>query len=150
MLKGGENSTKVLVPGKAAQSDLYIAVTWNNPDLEMPPKENDRLTEEQTWFIRDWINGGAPWPDEDRVAMIRRAYSDGVVVKTSGGLAEDWNNRRYKTEHLWPYQPLKYHADSEHASPLDEVIDRRLSSLGLEPAPPADRRITEIQRAGES
>ena len=44
LLKGGENSDKVLVPGNAKASDMFVAVTWKDKDLEMPPKENDRLT----------------------------------------------------------------------------------------------------------
>lgn len=106
MLTGGEYSDKVLVPGKAEESDLYIAVTWKNEDLEMPPKENDRLTEEQIWIIRDWINGGAPWPNEERIAQIVEKFAEGVIVETSGGLSEDWTNRRYKRENLWAYQPV--------------------------------------------
>ena len=37
MLKGGEYSDKVLVPGSAEESDLYVAVTWEDEELEMPP-----------------------------------------------------------------------------------------------------------------
>ena len=32
----------------------------------MPPKEADKLTAEQIGWIKDWIVGGAPWPDEAR------------------------------------------------------------------------------------
>lgn len=51
----------MLVPGKAEESDLYLAITWKDQDLQMPPKENDRLTGEQTWFVRDRIKGGTRW-----------------------------------------------------------------------------------------
>ncbi|HAV63205.1 MAG TPA: hypothetical protein DCY13_12675, partial [Verrucomicrobiales bacterium] len=154
MLKGGENSDKVLVPGKAEESDLYLAVTWQNEDLEMPPKENDRLKVEQTWFIRDWINGGAPWPSEERIAQIVEQYAEGVIVKTSGGLSEDWTNRRYEKESLWAYQPVRKsdppvarnQGDGKVALPIDHLINRRLSELGVQPAPSADRR-TLIRRA---
>jgi mono/diheme cytochrome c family protein len=49
LLKGGENLTNVLVPGNAKASQLVVAMTWENPDLEMPPKENDRLTRNGLW-----------------------------------------------------------------------------------------------------
>ena len=98
MLRGGETSTDVLVPGDAEKSLLYTATTWRDPDLEMPPKENDRLTEEQTWHLRDWINAGAPWPSDERVAAIVDEYAQGEIVKTSGGMSPEWDERRYEEE----------------------------------------------------
>lgn len=58
LLKGGENLTNVLVPGNAKASQMVVAMTWENPDLEMPPKENDRLTKEQIELVRAWVNAG--------------------------------------------------------------------------------------------
>ena len=72
----------------------------------MPPKETDRLTEAQRWAVRDWIDAGAPWPDEATVAAIREAKARGVTVRTSGGLADDWTNRRYDPADLWAYEPI--------------------------------------------
>ena len=60
MLAGGETSVDVLVPGDAHGSTLYVAATWENPDLEMPPKENDRLSKVQLGYLRNWIDEGAP------------------------------------------------------------------------------------------
>ena len=104
MLVGGENSDKVLVPGNAEESDLYIAVTWEDPDLEMPPKENDRLTSEQISLVKRWIDAGAPWVDETTRAQyfaeerMREETEDGVIIKTSGGLGDEWTYRRYRPE----------------------------------------------------
>lgn len=58
LLKGGESAEPSLVPGKPAESPLYLAVLWEG--LEMPPKENDRLTKQETELIREWIAGGIP------------------------------------------------------------------------------------------
>jgi len=113
MLKGGENSDKVLVPGKADESDLFVAVTWKNEDLEMPPKKNDRLTADQIGILRNWINSGARWPDELAQKKFREeewsvaSNADGVIVKTSGGLADAWTYRRYQPNDLWAFQPVK-------------------------------------------
>ncbi len=150
MLAGGETSTEVLVPGKAEQSLLYVATTWKNADYEMPPKENDRLTDEQTWFLRDWINEGAPWPNEETIAAIVSSHeAEGVLVKASGGLSAEWTNRRYKLADLWAYQPLWKDEEGklrdEGQNPIDVLIDERLNELGLTAAPPADRR-TLIRR----
>ncbi|MBI2477098.1 MAG: PSD1 domain-containing protein [Planctomycetia bacterium] len=150
MLAGGETSTEVLVPGKAEQSLLYVATTWKNAGLEMPPKENDRLTEEQTWLLRDWINEGAPWPSEEAIAAIIDSHeAEGIIVKTSGGLSDDWTNRRYKLEDLWAYQALWRdeggRLKEKGKNPIDALIDEKLEVLGLTAAPPADRR-TLIRR----
>ena len=47
ILLGGDGFDNVLVPGDAEASFMMTAVQWKDPDYEMPPKENDRLTEEQ-------------------------------------------------------------------------------------------------------
>ncbi len=148
-LLGGESSDEVLVPGDAAKSLMYISTTWSDPDYEMPPKEADKLTEEQTWMIRDWINAGAPWPSEEDEAIIQEKYAEGIIVQTSGGLDDDWTNRRYEKENLWAYQPIadpKPPARSKRAHPVDAFIDDKLYEIGLSPAKLADRR-TLIRRA---
>ncbi len=155
MLKGGENSTKVLVPGKAEESDLYISMTWQNPDLEMPPKENDRLTSEQLEWVKSWINAGAPWPSDEEQSRHRAAErtvmvnDDGMIMKHSGGLSEEWTYRRYKPEDVWAFQPVKKVALAL-AEPASTAIDRfhaaKLTGSEQKPAPKADPR-TLIRRA---
>ena len=152
MLKGGSTSNAVLVPGDAERSLLFVATTWKNLDLQMPPKENDRLTEEQTWSIRDWIKAGAPWPRDERLTAITAAWAkeraDGVLVPTSGGLSEEWTNRRYKPENLWAYQPLRkpaVPANAASSNPIDAFLAAKWAESNLTPAPLADRR-TLIRR----
>jgi mono/diheme cytochrome c family protein len=158
MIKGGDVSDQVLVPKSAEKSLLYIATTWEDPSCEMPPKENDRLAKEQTWWIRDWINAGAPWPDEETIARIVKADEKNqqglIAVKTSGGLSEEWNSRRYKAGDLWAYRPLSRPEipwdaldDTQARHPIEAFIQARLNEAKLKPAPPADalmllRRVT--------
>jgi mono/diheme cytochrome c family protein len=139
ILNGGE-SGEVLIPGEARKSLLYLATTWEDEDYEMPPKEADRLSKAQQWKIRDWINAGAAWPDEKRVAQLRNEFATGEIVKTSGGLGDDWTNRRYETKKLWAYRPLKVEVVPEGKHPVDWFIDRKLNKLGLSPAPVAAAR----------
>ena len=150
LLKGGESFDDVLIPGDAEFSFMMEAIRWEDPDYEMPPKETDRLSEEQIWSIRDWIKEGAPWPDDDRVAAIRDEYAEGVIVQTSGALSEDWANRRYKEEDLWAYQPIANPAVPETKSkadhPIDAFIDYKLELVGIPATTLADRR-TLIRRA---
>lgn len=138
MLKGGENfGAEVLMPGKGEKSYLYITTTRTEEDYEMPPKEADQLTLEQQGWIRDWINEGAPWPDDGRVTMIQKKYAEGQQVATSKALSEDWQNRRYAPEKLWAYRPLKVEAVPEGVNPVDHFIARTLQEVGLEAAPAA-------------
>ena len=112
LLKGGESITDVLVPGDAKKSFILTSVRWDDEDYEMPPKENDRLTAEQIRDLEDWINAGAPWPDEEKQSAILLAESkkavtdEGVIIQTSGGLGDDWTFRRYKPEDVWAFQPV--------------------------------------------
>ena len=55
MLKGGTSGQPALMPGDPENSQIYLAVTWEDGNLEMPPKENDRLASEQIEILRKWI-----------------------------------------------------------------------------------------------
>ena len=141
MLKGGETfENKVLIPGKGEESFLYITTTRKEEDFEMPPKEADQLSEEQQWWIRDWINAGAPWPDDERVAAIQEKYAEGEKVATSKALGEEWQNRRYESEKLWAYRPLTVVEVPDGQHPVDFFVNRKLEALGLEPARAAGAR----------
>ena len=156
ILKGGEtySGDEILIPGEGEKSYLYLLASRAEPDFEMPPKEADRLTREQEWAIRDWIDAGAPWPDDERVAWIREHHGDGVIVKTSGGLSEDWTHRRYRKEDLWGYQPVRrpevpgpdQTGSSRGPDPVDSFLGARMKELDVEPAPPAGARAL-IRRA---
>jgi mono/diheme cytochrome c family protein len=138
LLLGGETyEDEVLIPGKGEKSFLYILTTRVEDDMEMPPKEADKLTKEQTWWIRDWINEGAPWPNEQRVALIQKKYAEGEQVVTSKALSEDWQKRRYETKKLWSYRPLKVEDVPEDEHPVDWFVNRKLKEAGLAPAPAA-------------
>ncbi|MEM8954629.1 MAG: PSD1 and planctomycete cytochrome C domain-containing protein [Verrucomicrobiota bacterium] len=140
-LEGGDYfAEEVLIPEKGEESFLYVVTTRSEEDFEMPPKEADQLTEEQQWAIRDWINEGAPWPDDERVAAIQDKYAEGVQVATSKALSDDWQNRRYDPAHLWAYQPIKSANVPKNQHPVDFFIDRKLKELGLDPAPEANPR----------
>jgi len=141
LLLGGETyEDEVLIPGKGEKSFLYILSTRVEEDMEMPPKEADKLTKEQTWWIRDWINEGAPWPSEQRVALIQKKYAEGEQVVTSKALSEDWQKRRYETKKLWAYRPLKVEDVPEGEHPVDWFVNRKLKEAGLDPAPDASPR----------
>ena len=103
-MKGGDSGKLSIVAGKPEASPLYLTVTRAHDDdwKPMPPKEADKLYGEQVAWIKDWIAGGAPWPDLARAQTIAKANEvawsaeDGVPVKTSGGQSPEWTNRKYK------------------------------------------------------
>jgi len=153
LLKGGGSEDPSIVPSKPLQSPLYLAVTRKHEDdwEPMPPKENDKLSAEQVAYIKDWIAGGAPWPDAKRITALLKqedpwVVEGGVQVQTSGGLSEDWTNRKYDPKDLWAYQPVKSPTTSiDFTNPIDVFINVRIPN-GLKSAPEADR-LTLIRRA---
>jgi hypothetical protein len=157
-IAGGESGTPAIAPNAPEKSPLYLVVTREHDEWPaMPPKEADKLSAEQTGWIRDWIAGGASWPDAEQVHSISEANAkkwseeDGVLVPTNGGLSNDWNNRRYKPDGLWAYQPVKkpdtssLHNENSTSSIIDSLIALKLPA-GIEPAPATDAR-TFIRRA---
>jgi len=157
MLAGGESGEAALVPGDAVGSLIYISSTWADPNYEMPPKENDRLTEAQQWLLRDWINAGAPWPNEaERAAYLeaertQERTAEGVLAKTSGGLSDEWTYRRYQEEDLWAFKPVERVAPpvvrgEKGIGAVDAFIVARQRAAGIGRAAEADKR-TLVRRA---
>ncbi|MEZ6123289.1 MAG: PSD1 and planctomycete cytochrome C domain-containing protein [Planctomycetaceae bacterium] len=125
LLKGGESGDAAIVPGKPNEGTLLSAIRWES--LEMPPKENDRLTAKQIDSIEQWIKSGAPWPDEATQARYREevnqmaATAEGVRFATSGGTSEDWTNRRYQPDDLWGFQPVRELTNDDLRLLMEEV-----------------------------
>ncbi len=101
IIRGGESGVAAIVPKDSQKSPLYLATTRTHEQWSaMPPKESDRLNEDQIEWIQQWIEAGAPWPNEKQLAKLasmpdRWSKNDGVSIKTDGALDSDWANRRY-------------------------------------------------------
>ncbi len=154
LLKGGDSESPAVVIGKAEESPIYLAATRTHDAWSaMPPKDADRLYAEQLTWMKDWIAGGAPWPNDSEAQAIAIANAekwnaeDGVVVKTTGALSEAWANRRYKPEGLWAYQEVPQLKDGQRngSDQIDVLIAQRMP-VGIRVAPQADRT-TLIRRA---
>lgn len=71
--RAGGDRGPALVPGDADASLLTTAVTFRDPDLQMPPKQ--KLTDREIDILTLWVEGGAAWPlpvmvlfeDDDRL-----------------------------------------------------------------------------------
>ena len=140
MLLGGDSfGDAVLLPGNADESSIMGMLRREELDFEMPPKEAERLSATELEDFAAWIDGGAPWPDAKRIAEIYERFAEGVTWPTSGGLSEEWTNRKYNAADLWAYRPLKK-ASATDAPAVDFFIDKKLAELGIQASPQAARR----------
>jgi hypothetical protein len=132
LLKGGEGG-RVIVPGQPDNSRLIEAISYKNPDLQMPPR--GKLPDGAIAELTAWVKMGAPWPKEK--------------VNTSGNRYV-FNLQERKRKH-WCWQPL--HPEGPPAvkdttwprDSIDRFILAKLEAKGLKPADAADRR-TLIRR----
>ncbi len=154
LLAGGDSGQAAIVAGKPKDSPLFLAASRQSKEWsEMPPKQAEQLSAAQLAWLKEWIHTGAAWPDAKRQKEIERQFAkawseeDGIPVKTSGGLAADWTNRKYNPKGLWAYQPVAKVpvVVTSSRNPIDQLIEQALPE-GLGVAPRADRR-TLIRRA---
>jgi hypothetical protein len=159
--RGGDSQVAGVVPGQPDESPIYLAATRTHPSWSaMPPKESEQLSPQQLTWLQQWITAGATWPDPQRATQLATQHAeswsaeDGVVVATSGGMAEQWTQRRYQTQGLWAYQPVIQPAipnvptnaesisenQAAATNPIDAFIVARWPQA-LVPAPPAAARV---------
>ncbi|MES2467950.1 MAG: PSD1 and planctomycete cytochrome C domain-containing protein [Verrucomicrobiota bacterium] len=126
MLEGGK-SGPALVPGDTGKSHLFRAVSYTDPDYEMPP--DGKLPDHQIADLKRWIELGAPWPAAEVIA----ARKPGEFTAEERG----W----------WSFQPLmKVTPPETGAGPgvirndVDRFVVEKLRHAGLTQAPEADRR----------
>ncbi len=135
VLKGGERGP-ALAPGNPAGSNLVRAIEYQDPKLQMPPK--NMLDDAEIDLLIEWVRMGAPWPDEPAPAAV--PYNPAGVFDLA----------KRKSEH-WAWQPVRavpppavQRADWPY-TPVDQFVLSRLEHEGLQPAGDADRR-TVVRR----
>ncbi|MBC7853491.1 MAG: DUF1549 domain-containing protein, partial [Pirellulaceae bacterium] len=106
-----ESGKQAIVPGKSAQSELIRRVLSPDAAERMPPK-GEPLNAVQIAALREWIDGGAVWP-------------------------EHW---AYRPLNAFPPLPLGEGRGEGLATPIDSFVLAELKSRGLTPATPADKR----------
>ena len=112
--KGGSSGPAV-VSGKAAQSELYRRVTLPKGHEDIMPSRGEPLSKAQADLIRDWINQGAPWPENAQLAK-HWAY-----VKPERPALPKVKNRKWAINEI------------------DRFILAKLEKEKLKPSPEADR-----------
>ncbi len=128
LLRGGE-SGPALVPGKPAQSLLYLAMSHADSQRTMPPKKS-KLSEAVLADVRQWISAGAVWTASK--------------VETSSKSVFNLEARKQSQSWLWA-APKKVKIprieDAEWGrDPVDAFIGQRLEVKGLKPAAEIDPR----------
>ncbi len=127
VLKGGSRG-KAVVPGSPESSLLIGAVSYENPDLKMPP--TGKLNDQQIADLRRWIALGAPDPRTDH------------RQPASANRSIDFEEARK----FWAFQPVVNRlgpAVRQRDWPrtfIDDFILSKLEEKGLQPATPADKR----------
>ncbi|MBW3596400.1 MAG: DUF1553 domain-containing protein [Planctomycetes bacterium] len=126
--RGGDSGRAAVAPYNADGSELIRRVTQHGEE-RMPP-ENPPLSEAEVALLRNWIDQGAPWPDE----LAGRIEPETV------------------TSDHWSFQSVTKPAPPASDDPfvatgnrIDGFIFARLAKKGLAPSPAADRR-TLIRR----
>ena len=145
-IQGGDQGPAI-VSGDAESSLFVKAITFADPDLQMPPKQ--KLSDAEIAVFRHWIQNGAAWP------------VDASEANTGGEMGDafhDENNpvRRLFGEErltLWslkkPMVTLPEGLSKTHELPASRIIDaflnQKLQTVALKMSAAADRR-TLIRR----
>ncbi|MEX2581277.1 MAG: PSD1 and planctomycete cytochrome C domain-containing protein [Verrucomicrobiales bacterium] len=123
----GGDSGPAVVPFDLAESLLYVAVSYEDSSLEMPPKY--KLDDEVIADFKAWIEMGAPDPRE-RKAEEAQHYTSTIDIEAG---REHWAYRP-------PVQPeIPQPADEGWAkNPVDAFVRAAQERNHLSPAPDAD------------
>lgn len=126
-IRRGGSRGPLFVAGKPEDSLLIQAVSYSNPDLEMPPES--RLSKESVQRLKTWITRGASLPE-----------STDVVEMTSRGPDIE------KGRQFWAFRPIQsarvpqVQTPGWTRRPWDAFVLARMEQHGLQPSPQADRR----------
>ncbi|QIF02147.1 DUF1553 domain-containing protein [Roseimicrobium sp. ORNL1] len=129
-LEGGDSGPSV-VPKEPDKSLLLRAVTYEDRDLKMPPKQ--KLTAEEVDIIRQWIAMGAPDPREDKVAAAAEAAKPAKQV----GLSFEAGRQFWSFKLPVKTAPPAVHDTAWTKSDTDRFILAKLEEKKLTPAPDA-------------
>ena len=121
---------KVIVPGKPGESRLLKALSYTDPDLQMPP--TGKLPDSVIADFTDWIAAGAPDPRVDApTASAAPAPLKGMSIEDG---RKWW---AFQPVHEMPAPAVKNSAWVKNK--IDSFVLAKLEEKGLTPSPDADR-----------
>jgi hypothetical protein len=130
-MRQGEGA--IILPGKAAQSELYRRVTLPKGHEDIMPNRGEPLSKAQTDLIRDWINEGAVWPTNFAAA---RHWSYVAPVRPS---PPPIKNRKWPKNEIDCFVLSRLEKEglrpSSEAEPARQLRRVYLDLIGLPPSP---------------
>ena len=144
LLKGGEEHADKVIDLKKPEESVFLKMIKRvDDDHAMPPKEKDKLTDEQVKDFETWIKAGLAYPKDEKKAEA------GSATTQPSASSED-------PKAHWSFQPVKSVKAPEPAASaaalgwartdVDRLILAKLNEKGLAPSKIADKR-TLIRRA---
>jgi len=127
-LLGGESGHPAITPGDPSASTLYTAMTWEDPDMEMPPKQ--KLPDDVIANFKRWIEMGAPDPRESKIANPEGGRRQ--IDMTEG--RKHWS---FQKPVATPPPAVK--TPDWAKTPIDHFILASMETAGLHPVRDADR-----------
>ena len=121
----GGDSEAAIVAGNSHQSLLIKLVSGVDEDRLMPPEGNQELSKKQIQLLAAWIDQGASWPND----------ADVIDPKLDRA-KKHWAFQRLRQV----AKPSRQAEDEWSKGPIDLFVWRKLSDVGLSPAPSADAR----------
>jgi hypothetical protein len=136
-LKGGDFGP-VIIPGKAADSELIRRITSTDEKKRMPP-DGERLSAAEVERITRWIDAGAEWPETEADRLARETDRDPRL--------DHWAWQPV----VRPMAPPAHEPSAAQPGPppggawparneIDRFLQATLADKNLSPAPEADRR----------
>lgn len=117
LIQKGGASGAVIEPGRASASRIFQRVIDADPDQRMPPADGfgEPLNTEQIKLLKNWIDQGAPIPEEEPPPADPRNH--------------------------WAYQAPRKQAPpgSDSENPIDRFLQMRRQPMGIRPIEQADR-----------
>lgn len=125
--KGGDTGSAV-VAGKPNESRLYVAVTFKNSDLQMPPA--GKMSDAEIEILRLWIERGAVFPSS--AAENATAHPARRIDIAQG--KKHWSFRPFGKVDL----PDAFRVDSTERR-IDVFLNQKLAAQHIQPVSRADR-----------
>ena len=122
----GGDAGPAIVPGDPSSSLLFRAVSWQDPDLKMPPDEaGGKLSDKDISLLKEWIRTGA------------------VDPRSGEEILTDIDT---KSKLHWAFQPLNPPQIPDDVHPVDFLVLQKLSDAGFASTERADAH-TLLRRA---
>jgi mono/diheme cytochrome c family protein len=131
-LAGGDSGSVGIIPGKPEESELFVRISTADKESRMPA-EGDPLSADEQTLIKEWIAGGASWPDE---------------MQSLADLMPKGEAKPVKGQNHWAFQPLARPSvpqAPQGTAPIDAFVLEQLAATKLAMNPEADPR-TLIRR----